>query len=63
MPLQINEITSNVEVTGGDTSITGGEIERIVRIVLARVKEDLEHERRILEEIAVREQASEVEPY
>lgn len=63
MPLHINEITSNVEVTGGDTLITGGEIDKIVRIVLARVKEELEHEKRVLEETTIREQASEVEPY
>jgi hypothetical protein len=63
MPLRVNEITSNVEVMGGETSITDREIEKIVRIALARVKEELEHQMRISEEISIRDQASEIEPY
>lgn len=63
MPLNVNEITSNVEVTGGETPINNGHIEKIVRVVLERVKEDLDHQMRILEESAIRDQASEVEPY
>jgi hypothetical protein len=63
VPLRVNEITSNVEVTGGETLIGDGEIERIVRIVLARVKEELKYDERTLEESSIREQASDVEPY
>jgi hypothetical protein len=63
MPLRINEITSNVEVSGGETSVSGGEIEEIFRKVLARVKEDLEHQMQISQESLIRDQASEIEPY
>lgn len=63
MPLRINEITSNVNITGGDTAIRDAEIERIVRIVIERVKQELKNEQQILEESSIKDQASEVEPY
>jgi uncharacterized protein YjcR len=63
MPVRINEMTSNVRVTGAESSLPEDEISKIIKIVLERIKEDQEHQHRILEESTIRNQASEIEPY
>ncbi len=63
MPLRINELTSNVRVTGGESRLSDEEIMTIVTIVLERIREEQEHQGRILEESRIRNQASEIEPY
>lgn len=63
MPLRINEITSNVDVTGGEVSLSNAQIDQIVRIVLEKIDEKQAHQARVSEESMIRDQASEIEPY
>lgn len=63
MPLRINKITSNVQITGVENRLSDEEIFRIVNIVLARIREEQEHQNRVSEESKIRNQASEIEPY
>ncbi len=63
MPLRINEITSNVQINPGESRLSDNEISRIINIVMERIKEDQDHQNRILEESKIRNQASEIEPY
>jgi len=63
MPLRINEISSQVRVSGRDAGIPAEIVDRIVQIVLERVREERAREERIAEETAIRNQASEIEPY
>jgi len=63
MPLRINELTSNVRVAGNDGSSLNGQIERIVQIVLERVRAEQGRMTRTREETMIRDGVSEVEPY
>ena len=63
MPLRINELTSNVQVTGQEPRLLEDQIERIVQVVLERVREDQDHQARVQEETTIRNGVSEVEPY
>lgn len=63
MPLRINEITSDVHVSGEEKGLSTEAINGIVAIVMDRIREEQEHQNRILEECKIRDQASEIEPY
>lgn len=63
MPLRINNMTSNVRVTGQEGQLSQDEINRIVNIVLTQVNEELAHRDRVLDETKIRDSVSEVEPY
>ena len=55
MPVRINNLESNVTVVDGEPSgqISAKEVERIVHIVLDRVREEQERNRRIDEETRI----------
>lgn len=63
MPVRINNMTSNVRVTGQEGPLSRDEINRVVNIVLAQVKEEMGHQNRVLDETKIRDGVSEVEPY
>jgi hypothetical protein len=63
MPLRINELTSNVRVTEGTGALSERDLARIVSIVMQRIREEQEHQRRVSDESTIRNQASEIEPY
>ncbi len=63
MPIRINEMTSNVRLTGGDSPINEDMIERLVQIVLQRLKEEEQYQGRIRDETCIREGVSEIAPY
>lgn len=63
MPVRINNMTSNVRVTGREGQLSQDEINRIVNIVLTRVNEEMGHQNRVLDETKIRDGVSEVEPY
>ena len=50
MDVQIDEMTSTVQATDSAALLDGAVLERIVRTVAARVREDLDHERRVADE-------------
>jgi hypothetical protein len=63
MPLRINEITSNVQVSGQETQLSENEINRVVNIVLQKFREEQEHQARVMAETTIRDGVSELEPY
>lgn len=63
MPLRINELTSNIQVTGQDSRLSENEINMIVNIALEKFREEQEHLARVREETQLMEGASEIEPY
>lgn len=63
MPLRINNMTSNVRVTGQESPLSQDELNRIVNTVLAQVREEMGHQQRVLNETKIRDGVSEVEPY
>jgi tRNA(Phe) wybutosine-synthesizing methylase Tyw3 len=63
MPLRINEMTSNIQVTGQDSRLSKNEINMIVNIALEKFREEQEHLARVQEETQLMEGASEIEPY
>lgn len=63
MPVTIGTLTSNVTVTKGSGSLDQATLERIVRLVAARVKEELHTEEESRREREVRDRQSEVSPY
>lgn len=63
MPVRINEMTSNVQLTGGDSPINEDMTERLVQIVLQRLKEEEQYQGRVRDETGIKEGVSEIEPY
>jgi hypothetical protein len=63
MPLRINEISSTVQLSGEDQKLSEADISKIVAVVLDRIRENDEHQKRVIEERTIRNQASEIEPY
>lgn len=63
MPLRINELTSNIQVTDQDSRLSQDEINRIINIALEKFREEQEHLARVQEETQLIEGASEIEPY
>lgn len=50
MDVQIDEMTSTVQATDSAALLDQAVLERIVRAVTARVREELHHERRVADE-------------
>ncbi len=60
MPIRINNVESNVRVAGDGVSgeVSASEVERIVRIVMERLKDEREHMDRINEETRITNKVS-----
>ncbi len=64
MPVRINEMTSNVRMTGGgDSPMDESMTERLVQIVLQRLREEDGHRDRVRDETGIRDGVSEIDPY
>lgn len=63
MPVRINEMTSNVRLTEGDSPVNEEMVERLVRIVLQRLRQEAQYQERIRDETGIREGVSEIDPY
>lgn len=60
MPVKINNVESNVSVTEGEPSgaMSPNEVERIVRIVMERIREEQDRQQRIGDETRITNQVS-----
>jgi hypothetical protein len=63
MPVRINEMTSNVQLIEGDSPINEEMTERLVQIVLQRLREAEQYQGRIRDETGIKEGVSEIDPY
>lgn len=64
MPVRINEMTSNVRLTGeGGPAMDESMTERLVQIVLQRLREEEEYRGRVRDETGIRDGVSEIDPY
>ena len=63
MPVRINEMISNVQLTGGDSPVSEDMTERLVQIVLQRLREEAQYQGRVRDETGIREGVSEIDPY
>jgi len=63
MPVRINEMTSNIQLTDGDSPISDDMTERLVQIVLQRLREEGQYQSRVRDETGIKEGVSEIDPY
>ena len=61
MPIRINEITSNIQITGEKNTLSQTELLRIVNIVLEEIRKEQEHEKRVSEEREIKKQISDID--
>ncbi len=54
MEVHIGEVSSTVRTTDSSVPISSQDLEQIVRVVLARLREEQDHERRVAEERLLR---------
>jgi hypothetical protein len=63
MPVTIGRLTSNVNVVGGTGNMSDDVVEKVIRTVIARLKEEIEFESRFREEREIPERVSDSERF